>query len=46
MVKVLSMKILLEEPIPKCTIYQSIYNNNKNYPQDIAINYFGNKDQL
>ena len=36
-------KELLEEPIPKCTIYQSIYQNNKDYPQDFAINFFGNK---
>ena len=34
---------LLNEPLPKCTIYQSIYKNNKNYANDDAINYFGNK---
>ncbi len=28
---------------PECTVYRNIYNNNKNYPKDIAIRYF-NKD--
>lgn len=25
---------------PECTVYRNIYNNNKNYPKDIAIRYF------
>ncbi len=29
--------------VPKCTIYQNIYEQNKNYSNDIAINYYGNK---
>lgn len=29
--------------LPKCTIYQNIYNHNKNYPDDIALIYFGKK---
>ena len=33
----------LEIQIPRCTIYKNIYDNNCNYPDDIAINYFGNK---
>ena len=36
-------KELLEEPIPKCTIYQSIYQNNKDYPQDFAINFLATR---
>ena len=34
---------LLNEPLPKCTIYKCIYNNNRQYLKDDAINYFGNK---
>ena len=34
---------LVNEPIPKCTVYQSIYRNNKDFLSDDAINYFGNK---
>lgn len=30
-------------PLPKCTIYESIYENNRNYPNDIALLYFGKK---
>ncbi len=33
----------LKIEVPKCTIYQNIYEQNKNYPNDIAINYYGNK---
>ena len=33
----------LKIEVPKCTIYQNIYNRNHDYPKDIAINYFGNK---
>ena len=29
--------------IPRCTVYQNIYENNKDYPKDIALNYYGNK---
>lgn len=29
--------------IPECTIYQNIYNHNKEYPKDIALMYFGKK---
>lgn len=29
--------------IPQCTIYQNIYNHNKDYPNDIALLYFGKK---
>ena len=28
-------------PIPKCSVYEFLYSRNKDYPQDIAINYFG-----
>ena len=34
---------LLKEPLPKCTVYQNIYENNKEYLNDTAILYFGNK---
>lgn len=34
---------LLEEPIPKCTVYQNIYRNNIDFLNDDAINFFGNK---
>lgn len=27
--------------LPKCTIYEFLWENNRNYPRDIAINYFG-----
>ncbi len=27
---------------PKCTVYRNIYDNNKDYPNDTAIYYFGN----
>ena len=33
----------LQIEVPKCTIYQNIYDRNKEYPKAIAINYFGNK---
>lgn len=33
---------LLNEAPPKCTVYQTVYNNNKDYLKDDAINYFGN----
>ena len=28
-------------PLPECTIYEYMYENNKAYPNDIAINYLG-----
>lgn len=33
----------INAPIPKCTIYENIYNHNKTYPQDVALLYFGKK---
>lgn len=36
-------EIDLKQPLPKCTVYKNIYNNNKDYLKDNAINYFGNK---
>lgn len=29
--------------IPECTVYQNLYNHNKDYPNDIALMYFGKK---
>ena len=29
--------------VPQCTIYQNIYERNKEFPEDIAILYYGNK---
>ena len=29
--------------IPECTIYQNIYNHNKDYPNDAALLFFGKK---
>ena len=41
------LKYYSEEAIqssePQCTAYELIYRNNKNYPHDIALNYFGHK---
>ena len=33
----------LQIEVPRCTIYQNIYERNKEYPKDIAINYYGNR---
>ena len=33
----------INEPIPKNTVYQSVYENNREYLEDIAINYYGNR---
>lgn len=33
----------LKIKVPECTIYQNIYENNKDYLKDIALNYCGNK---
>ena len=32
---------MINTPIPECSVYEFLYNRNKDYPQDIAINYFG-----
>ena len=29
--------------VPECTVYQNLYNHNKDYPNDIALMYFGKK---
>lgn len=29
--------------VPKCTIWRNIYDNNKDYPNDIALMYYGRK---
>lgn len=29
-----------EAPLPKCTAYEFLYQNNKDYPDDIALNYY------
>ena len=29
--------------VPQCTIYQNIYDRNRDFPEDIAILYYGNK---
>lgn len=29
--------------LPECSIYEYMYENNKDYPSDIALNYFGRK---
>ena len=29
--------------IPRCTVYQNIYDRNKDFPEDVAILYYGNK---
>ena len=31
----------LNGSIPECTIYEYLWENNKNFPKDIAINYYG-----
>ena len=33
----------INAPLPECTIYEYMYDNNKDYPNDIAINYLGRK---
>ncbi len=33
----------LKITVPKCTVYQNIYNRNKDFSDDIAILYYGNK---
>ncbi len=33
----------INAPLPECSIYEYMYENNKDYPSDIAINYMGRK---
>lgn len=33
----------INAPLPECTIYEYLYENNKDYPSDIAIHYLGRK---
>lgn len=33
----------INAPIPKCTVYENIFNNNHQHPNDIALLYFGKK---
>lgn len=33
----------LKIQVPKCTIYQNIFDRNKDYPDDVAILYYGNR---
>ena len=33
----------INAPLPECSIYEYMLENNKNYPADIAINYLGRK---
>ena len=34
---------IINEPLPECSVYDFMVQNNKDYPSDIAINYLGNK---
>lgn len=33
----------INAPLPECTVYEYMYQNNKDYPEQIAIDYFGRK---
>lgn len=33
----------IDGKLPECSIYEYMYENNKDYPRDIALNYFGRK---
>ena len=33
----------INAPLPECTIYEYLYENNKDYPKDIALEYMGSK---
>lgn len=33
----------VNEPLPKCTMYDYLYKINKDHPEDIALNYFDNE---
>ena len=32
--------------VPACTVYQNIYDRNKNYPNDVAILYYGTRSTI
>ena len=34
---------VIKAPLPELSLYEYMYENNKAYPENIAINYFGNK---
>lgn len=36
-------KAVIEKELPKCTLYEYMYENNKDYKQYTALNYFGRK---
>ena len=33
----------INAPLPECTLYENLLENNKDYPKDIAIRYFSRK---
>ncbi len=33
----------INAPLPECTVYDYLWKSNKDYPNNIALNYFGNK---
>ena len=33
----------ISAPVPQCTIWENIYNRNHDYPDDIALQYYGRK---
>lgn len=33
----------LTAPVPQCTIWENIFSKNRNYPDDIALQYYGRK---
>ena len=33
----------INAPLPECTIFEYMYENNKEYPDDIALLYFNHK---
>lgn len=33
----------INAPLPECTMWQYIYDNNKDFPNDIALRYYGSK---
>lgn len=34
-------KEALTAPVPQCTIWENIFSKNRNYPDDIALQYYG-----
>lgn len=36
-------KEAIDSKIPQCSVYDYLFENNKNYPTDVAINYFGTR---